>query len=482
MEGIVGRKQEITELERLYHSPKAEFVVVTGRRRVGKTYLIRELFKDRMAFHHTGLSPYTEEGEEKVGLNEQLQHFFHTLKRYGHKGNAIPKNWLDAFFMLEQLIEAKDDGSRQVVFIDEIPWMDTQNSRFLRAFESFVNGWALGRRNMMLIVCGSATSWIEDNFIKNQKGLYDRQTYELCLRPFTLHECEEFYDFNDISMSRLDIVEMYMLTGGIPYYMGYVAPGKSLAQNIDLIFFGKNAKLRNEFDKLFGSLFRKADDYIKIVRFLSTRRGGYSREEIVHQTGIPSSSDLTKKLESLEASCFIKKYQPFGCTKRELRYKLIDPFCLFYLKFLDTNKPTDEYFWQHNLNLPKLNAWRGLTFEDVCLAHVQQIKMALGVGNVTSAESAWNVQGDDNQKGAQIDLIIERADNVANLCEMKYVAGLLSIDKEEDMKLRARIAHIASRMKKRQNVQLTIITTYGLNYNKYSHIVQNTVTIDDLFT
>jgi len=481
MNEIIGRKQEIAELERLYRSPKAEFVVVTGRRRVGKTYLIREVLNDRLTFHHTGLSPYNDEGQEKAGLAEQLQHFFYTLKKNGHSGNKIPKNWLEAFYYLEQLLEDKDDGSRQVVFIDEIPWMDTQNSRFLRAFESFVNGWAMGRKNMMLIVCGSATSWIEDNFIKNQKGLYDRQTYEIRLKPFNLKECEEYYEFLGVHMSRMDIIDMYMAIGGIPYYMGYVAPGRSLAQNIDNMLFAEHAKLKNEFNKLFGSLFRNADDYIKIVQLLASRHSGYSREEIVNKTNIPSSSDLTKKLEALEASCFIRKYQPFTNSKRELRYKLVDNFCLFYLKFMNSGSSTDPNFWQHSLNLPKLNAWRGIAFEEVCIAHSYQIKVALGVANVLSKESSWSIHGDEEKKGSQIDLIIERNDNVVNLCEIKYVSGLYSVDKEEDLKLRTRVGCVVSQVRKRQNVQLTLITTYGLNYNKYSNIIQNVITMDDLF-
>lgn len=481
MSKIIGRKKEIKELERLFRSPKAECVVITGRRRVGKTYLVREVLKERLTFYHTGLSPYDEEGQEQIGLKEQLQQFFYSLIRFGYQGKKAPTSWLEAFFWLTQLLESLDNGDRQVVFIDELPWMDTRNSHFLQAFEGFVNGWAMGRSNMMLVLCGSATSWVEDNFINNKKGLYNRQTAIIRLSPFTLKECEEYYDFLGVSMNRFDIVEGYMAFGGIPYYMGFVSPELSMAQNIDSMFFASGSKLKGEFDRLFGSLFRNPDKYLAIVRLLGKRRGGFTREEIISKTGIPSGSELSQVLHSLEASCFINRYQPFGQGKSECRYKLIDNYVLFHLHFFEGQSITDAAFWQHSVNSPAINAWKGLAFEDVCFCHTQQIKNALGVGNVISNESAWRVQGSDEKRGGQMDLIISRNDNVVNLCEMKYVSRMFAVDRDYDLRLRQRIGLVQEHLTRKQNINLTLVTTFGLEYNKYSSIVQNTVTLDDLF-
>lgn len=480
---IIGRTQEIRDLERLYHSPRAEFIAVYGRRRVGKTYLIREALNGRITFSHTGLAPYDEGGKASGNeMTEQLLNFYTSLVRYGHKGTHLPKNWIEAFFMLEQLLESESQGKRIVVFLDELPWMDTPRSSFLRAFEGFWNSYASSKANMMLIVCGSATSWMEKNIGTNKKGLYRRLTHEIRLKPFTLHECEAFYRYMGVDMNRFDIVESYMTFGGIPYYMGYLTPGKSLAQNIDTMFFAEYASLRNEFGLLFGSLFKRPEPYVKIIRFLATRHGGYTREEIMKGTGIPSGQTLTTMLYSLEASCFIKKYQAFMGTKRDMYYRLTDLFCWFYIKIMDKELPTDPNYWQHSMNLPRLNSWRGLAFEEVCLSHVQQMKSALGVGNVLSTESVWSLQGTDEQRGTQIDLVVRRNDHVVNLFEMKYWAREFAVDKDYYMKLRNRIGIVAERINKRDNIQLTLVTTFGLAYNKYSNIIQNTLTIDDLFS
>jgi hypothetical protein len=267
---IIGRKKEIAELKRYYESGRAEFVAVYGRRRVGKTFLIDEVFHDDMVFHHTGLSPY--DRRRKVTLKDQLQNFYFSLLRHGMEDIAQPKSWMEAFFLLERFLETCDNGSRQVVFIDELPWMDTARSGFLTALEAFWNGWGNMRHNLLLVVCGSATSWMLDNLISNKGGLYGRLTGEIKLSPFSLKECEEFYQSRGIRMSRYNITQAYMIMGGIPFYMNFFNPSYSLAQNIDALFFDRQAKLGDEFDRLFNSVFDHAEDCMKIVRFLGTRQ------------------------------------------------------------------------------------------------------------------------------------------------------------------------------------------------------------------
>ena len=474
---IIGRKEEIKELERLYRSSSSEFVAVYGRRRVGKTFLIKEVFKDRMTFWHTGLSPY--DRDRKFLLRDQLQTFYYSLQDYGLQGESCPKSWLEAFRLLEKLLTQKDDGSRQVVFIDELPWMDTARSRFIPALEHFWNGWVTRHDNIMLIVCGSATAWMEDNLINSKGGLYNRLNHEIKLFPFTLNECEEYFKSQEIMMSRYDVAQTYMVFGGIPHYLSLYEKGLSTPQNIDLLLFGKNAKLKTEFDRLFGSLFTNSEDYIKVIRLLAQRRGGYTRKEILKATGIKDGGGASDILKGLVASDFITAYAPFGEGKIE-RFKLTDPFCLFYLNFIDGHKNIDPQFWQNNNLSPRLNTWRGYAFEELCFAHISQIKAKLGIAGVTSSESSWIVENSDHKQ--QIDMLIDRSDNVVNLCEIKFYASAFTIDKLYDALLRERTQTLIERIPRKKTVHLTILSSYGLKQNEYCGQVQSVVTLDDLFS
>lgn len=479
MEKIIGRKREIEELNNLYCSGKPEFVAIYGRRRVGKTFLIKEMFQDKMTFYHSGLSPY--DRERRISARDQLAAFYASLMQFGLEENQCPKTWMEAFALLGKLLDFLDDGERQLIFIDELPWMDTPRSQFLVALEHFWNTWGAWHDRVMLIVCGSATSWMLDNLINNKGGLYDRLTWQIKLTPFTLGECKAFFESKNISMSPYDLVECYMVLGGIPYYLNYLQRGRSLAQNIDQLFFERNAKLGTEFNRLFGSLFSKPDDYIAVVKLLAKRHTGFTREEIVQHLGLKSGGTVTKMLEALVVSDFIKSYHPFGVKGREVRYRLVDSFCLFYLRFLEDQSVQDTCFWQHNQNMPALNAWRGIAFEQVCFNHVDQIKMALNVGGVASKESAWIVRGNGDQSGAQMDMLIDRADRVVNLCEMKFLSKEFEPTVEDEMKFRSRIATLQEHLSFKQTVHMTLVTTVGLKANAHSSVIQQTVTINQLF-
>lgn len=475
---IVGRKREIEELRNLFQSDKAELVAIYGRRRVGKTFLVKEMFHDKMTFYHSGLSPFNK--ERRITMRDQLEAFYASLQRYGMEENCCPKSWMEAFRMLGQLMDQLDDGKRQVIFIDELPWMDTPRSKFLMAFEHFWNTWGAWRDRVMLIVCGSATSWMLDNLINSKGGLYDRLTWQIKLSPFTLGECKEFFKAKNLSLSTYDIVESYMILGGIPYYLNYIQRGKSLAQNIDLLFFGRNAKLVSEFQRLFGSLFVNPDDYMNIVRLLAKRHTGYSRDEMTSKLGIASGGTFTKMLEALAASDFIVSYNPFGFSQKEKKYKLTDNFCLFYLHFVDGQRQSDDSFWLHHQNTPRLNTWRGLAFEQVCFTHVSKIKKALGVEGVASSESAWIIRGDEEKNGAQMDMLIVRDDRVVNLCEMKFLSKAFEVKAEDEQAFRERIAMLQEHLSFKQTVHLTLVTTVGVKPNAHSGVFQQIVTIDQL--
>ncbi|MBQ0046638.1 MAG: AAA family ATPase [Prevotellaceae bacterium] len=477
MSVIIGRNQETQELMRAYRRKQSQLVAVYGRRRVGKTYLVRELFKDEFAFYHTGVSPV--ELKDENLLEVQLREFNATLVRYGAEDTEPPTNWTNAFERLITLLSKVPKEKRMVVFLDELPWMDTPRSGFITAFEHFWNGWGAGQENMMLIVCGSATSWIQDNLINSYGGLYDRVNAEIQLSPFTLRETEEMLRMQGVTLSRYDVLQLYMAVGGIPMYLSYIEPGLSLAQIIDKLYFAHKAKLKNEFNRLFNSIFRSPDKYVATIRMLAKLHKGYSRDDISKKLQT-SGKDLTKLLRTLEASDFIECYRPFENDNRHLLYRLIDPFCLFYLTQVE-RKRRGENFWRDNENSPALAPWRGYAFEDACLKHVEQIKKAMGVSGVASDNSAWTLQGVQDQKGMQIDLIIERSDRVINLCEMKFVNTNFEVKKEYKTVLSERLNWITSHVKKNQNVQMTLVTTYGLKQGIHSGIFQRTITLDNLF-
>ncbi len=474
---MTGRKKEAEELNRLYNSNRAELAAIYGRRRVGKTYLVDETFRGRITFRHAGLSPVDD--NKKGMLKAQLEHFYYSLLLQGMKKSKKPGNWLEAFYMLEKFLDEIDDGSRQLVFLDELPWLDTPRSGFMTAFEGFWNTWGCHRNNLMVIVCGSANSWILDNLINNHGGLYNRVTYEIKLSPFTLKECEEFYISRNIKLSRYDIVQSYMILGGIPYYMGYFQSGMSLAQNIDNILFSKQGKLKDEYDRLFASVFSNPEIMKKIVGLLYTRNAGYTRSEIVKKTGMKDGGTLSQSLNALIASDFVIKYLPFGKGKRE-HYKLADPFCMYYLHFVDKKKTSEENFWQQNVSSQQIVSWRGYAFENVCFSHVPQIKKALGISGVITTYSAWSKRSDD-EKGVQIDLILTRNDNVVNMCEIKYYGDKFSVGKEYYQVLLHRQEILAEEISPKYSIHNTLVTTFGLAYNEYSGIFSSVITLDDLF-
>lgn len=479
MNTLVGRKEEVREIDALYNSGKAEFLAIYGRRRVGKTFLVNEVLGNRMTFYHAGMSP-VEGGSNKISMKDQLLSFYFSMLQSGLEGKSKPKSWIEAFYMLECLLEDLDDGSRQVVFIDELPWMDTPKSGFLKAFESFWNRWGSRRHNLMLVVCGSSTTWMLNNIINNHGGLYDRLTREIHLKPFTLGETAEFLENKGIELSKMDIAEAYMVFGGIPYYLSYFQKGMSLGQNVDMLLFDNKARLKNEFDRLFCSLFDNDKAYKSIVMQLSKKRNGMTRREIAEAIGKKSGGALTEMLASLENSGFICHQLPLGNRKTEMVYRLDDPFCRFYLTFVEDN--TDHHFWQNSRNDGRIAAWRGLSFEELCMNNIDKIKDALRVGGVLSKETTVSIKADDTGAGTQIDLVIIRNDNIVNLCEIKFTTSPYTIDSNYYDLLQRRIDRLRELIDDdNKSIHLTFITSKGVKQNRYSGIVQSEVLLDDLF-
>jgi AAA+ ATPase superfamily predicted ATPase len=468
---IIGRKRECEILRECYDANRPDFVAVYGRRRIGKTYLIKEFFNNRFTFYVSGMA------DEKMPV--QLQNFHFALKEYFEGDFSLPLNWLEAFVQLEHLIKSQPTKEKKVVFIDELPWFDTPKSGFLSALEHFWNSFASSRPDILLIVCGSATSWMVSNLINNYGGLHNRITEQIALQPFTLRECEEYYQSMGIVFNRYQIAESYMILGGVPYYMSRMKSMYGLNQNIDMLLFAKNSALAGEFDRLYRALFRHSDNHIRIVRLLSEKTTGLTRQEIIDQSGIPDGGGLTKVLAELEQCGFIESHNDFNKRRNGEYYKLIDFYSLFYLKYIEKNKSNDEHYWTNYLLDPAHRTWCGYAFERVCMAHQLQIKTKLGISGISTNIYSWRSK--DSKPSSQIDMIIDRKDGIINLCEIKYSLGKYTISEKDDNDFLRRRTAFLSETETKSALHQTMITTYGLEHNAYRNNIQSEITLDDLF-
>ncbi|MGN1406448.1 MAG: ATP-binding protein [Erysipelotrichaceae bacterium] len=479
---MIGRKKEKEYLLSLLEEEEPQFVAVFGRRRVGKTYLVRETFNHSFTFQHTGISNNDIETDKQKKV--QLDKFGESLRDAGYKGDISFNSWFEGFDALKELIKSSKQ-KKKIIFIDELPWMDTRNSGLISALESFWNGFVTARpeKDVVLIVCASATYWMIDNIVNSRGGLHNRLTGQIHLKPFTLRECEEYIVSRNIVLNRYQILQCYMIMGGIPYYWSLLKKGKSLPQNIDMLFFEEGAPLGHEYENLYSALFNKPEQYMKIVEALSDVNKGISRDEICTLTGIASSGDLTRKLMELENCGFIRKYVPFGYKAKNCLYQLVDNYTLFYYRFIkDSNQNSD--YWQDISNTPKIYAWLGNAFERVCLEHIAQIKSALGISGVHTEVNSWHCHRDEDNGifGSQIDLLIVRRDQIINICEMKYSESEYMADARFDRDMRRKISDFKKKTETKYAVHPILITTYGLEANSYSGSIQAVITADDLFS
>ena len=471
---MIGRNAEITVLEDCLHSDKPEFLAIYGRRRVGKTYLIKEFFRGQFAFYATGVPGQV--------TRKQLKVFSEALKEYGDDSAAAAKDWFDAFGRLRRLLKKEEArrayGSvKKVVFLDELPWMDAPRSDFKSALDYFWNSWGSSQKDLFLIICGSATSWIINNIVRDTGGFYHRITRQMHLAPFCLKECRQLLESNGLQFSDRQIIESHMVFGGIPYYLNYLKPSYSLAQNIQALFFDEGGPLKDEFYLLFSSLYKNADRYTDIIRALFQKSGGLTRQELAGTKGIVQGKDLTKCLRELEQCDFIRKYHSVGKEKNGCFYQLTDAMTLFHLCFLENRKVST---WFDFLNTPGYHAWCGLAFEKVCLLHAVQIKAALGIAGVSSMEYAWRSQ--KTKPGAQIDLLIDRKDDVINLCEIKYSAGEFSIDASYHKNLIHKTETFRKETSTKKALWLTMISCEGIKRNQYKDVIVSEVKGTDLFS
>lgn len=468
---IIGRNKEKLILGDCLDSNRPEFVAVYGRRRIGKTFLIKQFFKNKFDFYLTGVY--------ESNLSESLALFNTQLSKYSGKEWPMAKNWMQAFGQLEKYLSSLKKR-KIVVFIDELPWLDTPRSRFIRALEFFWNSWGDSQNNLKFIVCGSATTWMTDKLLGDKGGLHNRVTRRIYLAPFNLHDTESLLRANGVKWNRHQIVECYMIVGGAPFYLTKMDKRLSLSQNVDRLFFHHEGELRDEYDFLFRSLFKDSALYRRIVELLSEKSTGMTREEIISSLNVPDGGYFTEAINNLIKCDFIREYKSFGKKERDRLFQLSDLFTLFYIKQVKDHRSESEGFWLSNVNSPSQNSWSGYAFEQVCLHHIRQIKETLGISGVAAQISSW-IGMEDGKKTAQIDLVIDRKDETINLCEMKYSREEYDISPSYMRRMIDRIGKFRTSTKTKKALHLTMITVNGVRHNAQWNDIQNEVTADQLF-
>ena len=471
---IAGRKQEIEVLEGLLQKSSPEFVAVYGRRRVGKTYLIREVYKDHIVFECSGL--------HQKSMGQQLENFWLTLQEYRNTSASTlpPNSWLQAFSQLKMYLNSLETNEKKVIFLDEIPWFETPRSGFLAALGNFWNAYCSKHSDIILVICGSAASWIIKKVLNDRGGLHNRVTSHIRLMPFSLLETQKYLEMQQVQLTLKDIAQLYMCVGGIPFYLSHVKAGKSVPQILDDLFFLPQAALEREFQNLYAALFKNSTLHEQIVAALSSKNKGLSRQELITQIKSNSGGGLTTALKELIECNFVQETIPYFANSKIVRYRLVDEFTLFYFRFLKKQKTKNS--WLQICAKPKYKTWSGLAFENICLKHIEQIKQKLGIAGIITQDFSWTYKGNTLEKGAQIDLVIDRSDNCVNLLECKFHDGTFEMTKKDVAELNQKKEVFKEKTKTRKNVFLTFLSVFGVKKNRhYLSIVTNQLLIDDLF-
>jgi hypothetical protein len=472
---LIGREKELKIFREALLSPESEMISVIGRRRVGKTFLVRHALADMIAFEMTGVQNGT--------LKEQLANFADQLTLFSKSPVPVkaPSSWLEAFRLLIHYFENTPQPGKPALFFDELPWLATRKSDFIKGLGYFWNSWA-SRKNVLVVICGSAASWMIQKIAQDKGGLHNRITRHIRLTPFTLQETEQYLLANGLNFDRYQIVQLYTALGGVPHYLKQVQKGESATQNIDRICFETSGLLRAEFDWLYPALFDQAGNHVALVKALAALPSGVTRNELLEVAKIPNGGGATKSLEELVQSDFVGQYFPFNRSKKDMLFRLTDEYSLFYLRFIENLQLKGSGIWQSLQQTPAYTAWSGYAFENVCLKHIAQIKKALGISGVFSTSSSFYQKGKDGMEGCQVDLVIDRNDAVINLCEIKFYNAEVIITKEMAASLRRKVTLFKHYTGTRKQISLTLITAFGMVENQHSTgLVDVVLTLDDLF-
>lgn len=421
---LTGREREISTLKKALTSNEAEMISVIGRRRVGKTFLIQSVYQQEIAFEISGLQ-YADKSDQLRNFQQRMRTAFPALTE-----RPMPKDWLDAFFQLTQALDATDDGkTRRVIFFDEAPWLATHKGKFLMGLSYFWNSWAV-RRNIVIVICGSAASWMIKKILRDKGGLHNRVTRRIRLHPFNLTETRAYLTARHINMNERQLLLLYMAMGGIPHYLKEVEPGESAAQAIDRICFSEDGLLRDEFSALYPALFDQSEVHVRVIRALAKTQQGYDRQQLIKETGTPDGGYLSRVLDELHESGFITSYPIYGKKKKGTRYRLTDQYSSFYLRFIEPNNYGGTGSFMAISQTQTYKSWCGYAFETVALQHIEKIKEALKISGLYTQATTFYQSSNNETPGAQIDLLLDRNDGLINLIETKFHETPFPVDQK----------------------------------------------------
>jgi uncharacterized protein len=473
MAEMIGRNAQMEQIKAIIASPKSEFVAVMGRRRVGKTYLIDNAFAGMISFQMTGI--------QKGTAKEQLENFNRKLFEYSNAKylSPAPNNWGEAFFQLKSYLETKLDTTKQVIFLDELPWISSSKSGFLQQLAHFWNDYLSKKKHYILVICGSVSSWIAKNITNDKGGLHNRITEVINLKPFSLLETKQFLASKNINITSQEIAKLYMTFGGIPYYLDNINRGESAMQAIERLCFEDGGKLKNEYENLYKALFNNAIDHEKIVETLAGSQKGMLRAEILAKSKIRDGGPFNRAMSDLLICGFVSTMSQFGQKKREEVYRLNDEYSAFYHRFIKQAKKYSAGSWVAQASSQPYKIWLGYAFELLCFKHISQIKAKLGIGGVYSEISTFYPKKEID-KDLQIDMLIDRKDNTINFCEIKNYESRITIDKPFYQSIKERIWKFNKHTKKQ--VFFVMITNEPITENEFSlEIVDKNIVLDDLF-
>ncbi|MBM3610852.1 MAG: ATP-binding protein [Alphaproteobacteria bacterium] len=475
---IIGRKKETEILKKAFHKKGAELIALYGRRRVGKTFLVRQLFgKEPYYFELTGI--------KDASLKVQLENFAKIFesKFFGGVNAVHPRDWLSAFALLTTQIQKINSSHKIVLFFDELPWLASNKSGFMQALDYYWNRHWSEFLNLTVIVCGSGASWMLDKLINAKGGLHNRLTNRILLEPFTLKETQDFLSSKGFQVHKNFklVLDYYMVLGGIPYYLNMLESRHGSTLNIETLCFKKTGLLVDEFPKLFSSLFKQSEVNLAIIRLIAKHHYGMSREALLHELKISSGGRINKRLQELESTGFIQSFIPFD-SKIGTYYKVIDEYSLFYLSWIEPSlvKGFLGNYWSNQIGTPRYYAWAGYAFESVCFKHRRIIADQLGIQSVVLGASSWHSKKSLRTTGAQIDLLFECKDRSIYLCEIKFKESVYEITKEEGLNLKNKIHSFMEAFPGRE-ILLSLISASGLKRNIWSEgLISHVVTAEDL--
>ena len=470
-------------------SNQAELLALYGRRRVGKTFLVREVVEPLSGtfLEITG----TRSGASSL----QRRRFREAIERAFPVGDPLPDfaSWDEALAHLSDSIErrVKERPNEAIaVFFDELPWLATPRSHLLETLDYYWNARWSRIRQLKVVLCGSAASWMLRRIVRAKGGLHNRLTREIRLEPFTLAETREYLNGQKIRLKLRETLELYMALGGVPYYLDLLTPGESVPEAVGRLCFARSGPLRDEFESVFASLFEEHGEHIEIVRALAQRSAGMTRQELIGATSIASGGGLNRRLEELEESGFITRVEPFGAKVKNTQFRVIDQFCLFYLRWMEgaprgVLSRGGAAYWKARAQTPAYKSWSGYAFEGICLQHAREIERALEIDNLVTGVGAWRFVPRDTtdvRRGAQVDLLFDRRDAVINLCELKFSDGPFVVSKAYAKELKEKVQLFEQHTKTKKRVILTLVAPFGLKANTWSEdLIERVVDGEALF-